>query len=102
MLLSAPQPGVPAFCSQAAGEDGGPGAACAAHKGLELDQSHRAQGRCGCGEATFVKTGLFGNATAGVLMENQSVFCWSLCIVREEEGAAGREVFSLDMVIMNV
>lgn len=28
-------------------------------------------------------------------MENQSVFIWLLNIVREEEDAAGREVFSL-------
>lgn len=42
-----------------------------------------------------MKTGLFGNTRAAVPMENQSVFRWLLYIMREEEDAAGREVFSL-------
>lgn len=42
-----------------------------------------------------MKTGLFGITRAAVPMENQSVFSWLLYIMREEEDAAGREVFSL-------
>lgn len=33
------------------------GAPGAAHRGLELDKSRSAQGKRGCGEGTFVKTG---------------------------------------------
>lgn len=51
-----------------------PGAACPAHKGLELDKSLSPWGRRGCGEGAFVKTGLFVNTRAEVLMENQSIF----------------------------
>lgn len=35
------------------------------------------------------------NTRAGVLTDNQSVFSWLLYIMREEEDAAGGEVFSL-------
>lgn len=89
---SVPHPGVAAAKHQE--RMGAPGAACAAHKGLELDKSCSARGRRGCSEGALVKNGLFENTRAGVLIENQSVFSWLLYIMREEEDAAGREVFS--------
>lgn len=61
---SATHPGVPAVCSQCKERMEAPGAACAAQK--ELEKSHSAWGRCGCGEGTFVKTGLFGITRAAV------------------------------------
>lgn len=54
---AATHPGVPAVCSQA--KERRMGAPGAAHKGLELDKSHSAWGRCGCGGGTFVKTELW-------------------------------------------
>lgn len=60
------------------------GAPGAAHKGLQLDKSHSALGRCGSGEGTFVKTQQFVNTRSEVLMEKS--VCVQMAAVHPEGG----------------